>query len=655
VAHHGRKEWIILGEKSGSSWVKTVVHHRARLDKERIYGALRESLTRKYGRLADLVTAAFFGVQVDVGLEQWNALADYATGRSPIAAMPIFKQWLDAAEAVARERRFFHWELEFPEVFFDKHGKPLEDKAGFDAVVGNPPWGATIDMEQKAFLTSAFATKKGEVEIYLYMIEQAGKLLASNGRLGFITPNTWLTQKRGQDVRKLIRADYSVISVLHLRKNIFKAAPDIVPIVVILKANPQHGEVTIMVANPEVQPPDDIINGNYWKQYTVSTAVWDSHPLTNFNIFRSTLVHELCIKVEKCSEFLSKHYRAIYGIRTGENERYLLDNPEPSALPCLVNASEIRRYVIHWSGKYLKADDLLTNTKISELKQPKILVQYSRKLSMPVRIMAACDTDGEYAPLNRFSFLIAEHPEQKHLLLYLMAVESSSILNFYHANTFIDYDIKPTYLQTHPIRRINFTTPEPHRQEMAEKGSALYERGLNEQSHGEILGFVRLSLSQEPEEADVVHDLLAYLAQQMIELNKQRQLDVEDFVLDLEGVLSPADLQKIGRLWTPPSNTEPPADAMAQLGPLVSKRLELRDDIGKVTEDQWKWLLRGRLKKIASLADLVRVYRQRQPAIAALDQRIAFTDSLIDLIVYQLYGLTEDEVAIVEGKDDVDQ
>jgi len=39
-------------------------------------------------------------------------------------------------------------------------------------------------------------------------------------------------------------------------------------------------------------------------------------------------------------------------------------------------------------------------------------------------------------------------------------------------------------------------------------------------------------------------NLLAFLAQQMLDLNKQRQAAVEDFLLDLEGVLSPAELQK---------------------------------------------------------------------------------------------------------------
>ena len=39
----------------------------------------------------------------------------------------------EAAERLALRKRFFHWELEFPDVF-------NVDRSGFDAVLGNPPW-----------------------------------------------------------------------------------------------------------------------------------------------------------------------------------------------------------------------------------------------------------------------------------------------------------------------------------------------------------------------------------------------------------------------------------------------------------------------------------------------------------------------------------
>ena len=49
---------------------------------------------------------------------------------------------LTAAEAVSERRKFFHWALEFPEVFFER--------GGFDAVIGNPPWN-TLSPDVKEF------------------------------------------------------------------------------------------------------------------------------------------------------------------------------------------------------------------------------------------------------------------------------------------------------------------------------------------------------------------------------------------------------------------------------------------------------------------------------------------------------------------------
>ena len=48
------------------------------------------------------------------------------------------------AERLARELRFFHWELEFPDVF-DAPG------AGFDAILGNPPWDIAKPVSKEFF------------------------------------------------------------------------------------------------------------------------------------------------------------------------------------------------------------------------------------------------------------------------------------------------------------------------------------------------------------------------------------------------------------------------------------------------------------------------------------------------------------------------
>ncbi|TRZ92271.1 MAG: hypothetical protein D4R88_00640, partial [Methanosarcinales archaeon] len=42
-----------------------------------------------------------------------------------------------------------------------------------------------------------------------------------------------------------------------------------------------------------------------------------------------------------------------------------------------------------------------------------------------------------------------------------------------------------------------------------------------------ILEFIGVRLSAAPEESDVVHDLLAYLAEQMIDMNKKKNTEIK--------------------------------------------------------------------------------------------------------------------------------
>jgi hypothetical protein len=111
----------------------------------------------------------------------------------------------EQAQAIASASRFFHWTLEFPEVFFDSAGKPLA-RAGFDAIVGNPPWemlrgdsGESTAREAARTAGSQLATfareagiyrlqGDGHANLYQLFLERALMLLRTDGRLGFVLP-----------------------------------------------------------------------------------------------------------------------------------------------------------------------------------------------------------------------------------------------------------------------------------------------------------------------------------------------------------------------------------------------------------------------------------------------------------------------------------
>ena len=102
-----------------------------RRKRELFEGRYADPSRRRLRQACDLWTAAFFQTLRPGEQEVTTAaLADHLAGA--VVAPPA----LARAEALAAEHRFFHWPLEFPEVFDDRAAAG----PGFDVVLGNPPW-----------------------------------------------------------------------------------------------------------------------------------------------------------------------------------------------------------------------------------------------------------------------------------------------------------------------------------------------------------------------------------------------------------------------------------------------------------------------------------------------------------------------------------
>jgi hypothetical protein len=158
----------------------------------------------RWREVADLWCAAWF---VEPGERRafpqvFPSLADRVlTGGSALPER-VAKRWEDAARAEAGARRFFHWRLEFPEVFYDGSGRARVD-GGFDAVLGNPPWevlrndgpggdGGAARAGLAAFARGSGAYRwqgDGHPNLYQLFLERALTLLRPTGRFGLILPS----------------------------------------------------------------------------------------------------------------------------------------------------------------------------------------------------------------------------------------------------------------------------------------------------------------------------------------------------------------------------------------------------------------------------------------------------------------------------------
>lgn len=151
------------------------------------------------------------------------------------------------------------------------------------------------------------------------------------------------------------------------------------------------------------------------------------------------------------------------------------------------------------------------------------------------------------------------------------------------------------------------------------------------------------------EQADVIHDLLAFLAERMIALNKQRQKEMKIFLTWLEAELE----------ITPDSKGREGIEAL-------TGKTKLKNHLGDYQkgeevlpfDDLWEILRKNKRRIGRSLTppfmEEVRTnYGNSLAQLLPIKEALRLTDGLIDQIVYRLYGLTEEEIAIVEKQADL--
>ena len=580
---------------------------------------IAQKMLRFHKGVANLWTSVYFGN--DLSQSDYHQALNALHSRDTDALENLLSY--QRAQEIAKEKRFFHWEIEFPEVFRDNYGRE-KDNPGFDAVVGNPPYGANLDELDKRFIKINLPAVDNVIDSFVAFTERGVLGLAHQGRIGFIVPSGWLTARMYRSVREWIHSVCAIEYVVHLPYDVFPDA--YIDTIIFISQKSSSVSNRVLIRRYGIRESAEELVSQTQDYDEVDSTIWKEDPYHRFLTLLSPLVISIHNKVRQ------------FGTKA---EMFLEVARGMTPFSAAAEGSQAARTGF-WGtvGRYDLLPERIEQVRMVGLAEcptddffvgERLIIR--RIISRQHRIHAT-HVDMDFAINKSYLLAISKDPEIS--LFYLLALINARLFSqiFIWFSEVAKRDDFPQLdmatIRELPIRRVNLATPADERDRQLAKAKTLYQRCLDRGSTDCVLGFVKHHLSADPERSDVVHDLLAFQAEQMVEMNKAKGEEIRGFLRWLE--------REIG----------------VEINALKNKTKI--QDYFELSLEELLGILRSNRRTVAVdpsdrnfQESLEREFTRSRETLDPLLTRIQGTDHLIDQVVYQLYGLDAEEIAVVEG------
>jgi len=405
----------------------------------------------------------------------------------------------------AIERRFFHWELEFPEVFFEARGLKPEEEGGFDAVIGNPPYIDIKGLEREltAYLFERYATARLRINVFASFVEQALRISESPcSGVSMIVPTAFLTQDSYADLRRLVLERYWLQSVVRLPNELFGQAAGEVKVdtcIIVIRPRPVSVErKTCVLIYDSFERANSISPATASRVLETPQRTWvDRHEsaITFVEHLHANVAERMrhrSVPLVGCCEFclgLTPYDK--YSGHTEDqikNKVFHANSRVDATYRRLLRSGDVARYAVEWNGQdWISYGHWLAAPRERRFfTEERILVQQIVDWTS-LRLFAGWTQEELYNTQNQFNLL----PRTGTNLMFVLAVLNSKLMSYYHRQVFLDVALQRFQkvlikdAKTFPIRRIAFTTPSDQRARLVAEGKRLYDGMVAEMTGGE--------------------------------------------------------------------------------------------------------------------------------------------------------------------------
>lgn len=352
----------------------------------------------------------------------------------------------------------FDWNREFADIMQD---------GGFDAVIGNPPYGANFSKNDLQYIRAKYQTIKGELDSYLLFIVKSMSILNHNGLFSMIIPDTWLTLINASDFREWILKKFSLLKLLALNEFIFQSVTVDPLIILMQKTLPlaKHA-VTIGTAHKK----EKIANVDILEKDSIEQNKWLLEKSAQIKIYMTFNHEQIANQIKKnaiCLEEIIEYKSGCKPYEVGKGfppqteeivsqKPFTSGNQEQIDWKKLIRGNDVQRYFVkikkpEWIkyGKWLAAP---RDPKIFE--GDRILVQAIRNPSLDRRIVASFTNEQIITRINVYSLKNKSTSEVN--LLYILGIMNSNLMNWYLKKNYGLHTYVITGILQIPIKKINF-------------------------------------------------------------------------------------------------------------------------------------------------------------------------------------------------------
>ncbi|ELY84184.1 Eco57I restriction-modification methylase domain-containing protein [Natrinema pallidum] len=492
---------------------------------EAVYDDVRaDPLYKKLLAMANVHTANAFGLDVPGDADERMARALHSDAWEKIEQ----QDWFKSAQAMAEDDHFFHWELEFPMAFYDQDGERKAD-AGFDAVIGNPPWVNVGRMKGKPaeadYYNEQFKTAEYQVDLYTLFLERGMDMLSKGSPIGFIVPDPWLANYRTPKIREFLLIENQPRKIIHSPQSAF----------------PEVGaEHLIYIGERSDGFEDPFLRGEMDDDAQVEINDEFSSSLLReedgYVVYTHSTVAPILNQIESRSRNLGSLYETVRGVgpyhhsqqdqEIIDDRAYHADKKEDDTYVPELKGKHLSRYSIQWEG----------DTWISYgpwLAEPREKRFFEGKRLLLREILGErfqVDVISEEFVVDR-GIYIALQGDQEIDLLYALALLGSKASVFWFREKYSENDelfpkLRVAHFEKLPIRDVQFDLPETERNSTVESLFSEYQSLLDgEMDREKMLSAI---FEYTSDDTEIVHDLLVRVAEeQKSHLDDRNSINLE--------------------------------------------------------------------------------------------------------------------------------